>query len=117
VRPLSQAFGRGLVVGMPIFLKILAMVGTAAMVWVGGGIIIHGLEEFGFPAIGHGVHAAAEAAAHALPAGGAAAEWIVTAAASGVVGLVIGAALIPLVQAAAPLFRRVRGTAAEGATH
>jgi uncharacterized protein len=117
VRPLSQAFGRGLVVGMPIFLKILAMIGTAAMVWVGGGIIIHGLEEFGLPAIGHGVHAAAEAVAHALPAGGAAAEWIVTAAASGVVGLAIGAALIPLVQAAAPLFRRARGTATEGATH
>ena len=53
---------------MPYFLKALAVVGTAAMLWVGGGIIIHGLEEFGLSGIGHAVHGIAEAAAHALPA-------------------------------------------------
>jgi predicted DNA repair protein MutK len=117
VRPISQALGRGLVIGMPVFLKILAIVGTAAMVWVGGGIIIHGLEEFGFSALGHGVHAVAAAVAHALPAGGAVLEWLVSAAASGIVGLVIGGVLIPIVHIAAPLFRRARGTATEGAAH
>jgi predicted DNA repair protein MutK len=109
IRPVSQTVGRALVIGMPIFLKILAVVGTAAMVWVGGGIIIHGLEEFGFPAIGHAVHAAAESVAHALPAMPTAAEWLVTAAAAGVVGLLVGGALIPLVQFVAPLWKRMTG--------
>ena len=53
---------------MPVFLKALSVVGTAAMIWVGGGIIIHGLEEYGLPAVGHAIHAAAEAVAHAVPA-------------------------------------------------
>lgn len=47
LRPLTQGLGRGLVAGMPYFLQALSAVGTAAMLWVGGGIIIHGVEEFG----------------------------------------------------------------------
>jgi predicted DNA repair protein MutK len=116
LRPLTQGFGRGLVYGMPLFLKALSVVGTAAMIWVGGGIIIHGLEEYGLPALGHGIHAAAEAVGHALPAAAAAAEWIVAAAASGVFGLLMGAALIPFVQyVAAPAWKRLRGAGGEGA--
>ena len=75
--PVTKGFGRGLVIGMPYFLKALSMVGTAAMLWVGGGIIIHGLEEFGLSGIGHAVHGIAEAAAHAMPAIAAAVEWLV----------------------------------------
>jgi predicted DNA repair protein MutK len=93
---LSRAVGRGLVIGMPVFLKVLAVVGTAAMVWVGGGIVVHGLEEYGLPMIGHGIHRAAEIVAHAVPAGAGLVEWLVTAAGSGLVGLVLGAALIPI---------------------
>jgi len=94
---LSRTLGRGLVLGMPVLLIMLSVVGTAAMVWVGGGIIVHGLEEFGLPWLGHAVHAAAAATGHAVPAIAGAAEWIVTAAGSGVVGLVVGGALIPIV--------------------
>jgi len=95
--PLTKGLGRGLVIGMPYFLKVLSVVGTAAMLWVGGGIIIHGLEEFGLSGIGHAVHGIAEAAADALSAIEAAVQWLVAAAASGVFGLVVGALLIPLV--------------------
>ena len=110
LRPFTQALGRALVYGMPVFLKILSIVGTAAMVWVGGGIIVHGLEEYGLPALGHGIHAMAEAAAHAVPALAGALEWLVTAAASGVVGLILGAIIIPLVNyVAVPLAKRFRG--------
>jgi hypothetical protein len=116
LRPVSQGFGRGLVLGMPVLLKALSVVGTAAMVWVGGGIIVHGLEEYGLGALGHAIHGAAEAAGHALPSMAAAVEWTVTAAASGVVGLVVGAALIPFVEhVAAPLWQRLRGGGGEGA--
>ena len=57
-----RALGRGLVVGMPVLLKLLGLVGTAAMLWVGGGILLHGLEEYGVTAPGHVLHDAAAAA-------------------------------------------------------
>ena len=110
-RPITQGLGRGLVIGMPVFLKVLSVVGTAAMVWVGGGIIIHGLEEYGLGGIAHAVHGAAEAVGRAAPGVAGFLEWTVTAAASGVLGLLVGAALIPFVEhVAAPAFKRLRGT-------
>jgi uncharacterized protein len=110
----GRAVGRGLVLGMPVLLRLLGVVGTAAMLWVGGGIIIHGLEEYGLSALGHGVHAAAETVAHALPhALAGTAEWLVSAAAAGVFGLALGAAIIPLVQhVLAPVLARFRPGAA-----
>lgn len=94
---LTRAFGRALVRAMPVFLAALAMIGTAAMIWVGGGIIVHALEGYGFAAPAHLIHEAAVAATRLMPWAGAAGEWIVTAIGSGLVGLVIGALLIPLV--------------------
>jgi predicted DNA repair protein MutK len=115
LRPLTRGLGRGLVRGMPAFLKGLSVVGTAAMLWVGGGIILHGLEEYGITAPGQAVHAAAEAAAHALPAPARAVEWVVGVAASGLLGLVAGAALIPFVgHVAAPALRWARNFGGRG---
>ncbi|MFC3692868.1 DUF808 domain-containing protein [Chenggangzhangella methanolivorans] len=107
---LVRALGRGLVVGMPVFLKVLAIVGTAAMVWVGGGIVVHGLEEYGLGAIAHAIHDWAVAAGHAVPAAAGFAEWAVGAAAAGAIGLAIGFAIIPLVgYALAPAWDALRG--------
>jgi predicted DNA repair protein MutK len=92
----GRGLGRGIVRGMPVLLKILSVVGTAAMIWVGGGIILHGVEVYGPPAIGHAVHAAAAAVAHAIPPLAAILEWAVEAAISGVIGLLVGAASIPV---------------------
>ena len=89
--------GRALVIGVPYFLTALSLIGTAAMVWVGGGIFIHGLETYGLHQPAQLLHAAAEAVAAAMPAGGAAVGWIVTAAGSGLIGLLLGALLIPVV--------------------
>jgi uncharacterized protein len=88
--------GRALVHGMPYLLNGLAIVGTAAMIWVGGGIIVHGLEGYGLPSIAEAIHHAAEVASHALPPVAGAVEWMVTATGSGIVGLLVGAALIPV---------------------
>ncbi|MCJ2046003.1 DUF808 domain-containing protein [Methylobacterium sp. J-078] len=93
---LVRGIGRALVKGMPGFLKILAIVGTAAMIWVGGGILVHGLESYGLPQIGHAIHAAAVGAANVAGPLAGTVEWLVTAAGSGLVGLVVGAALIPV---------------------
>jgi uncharacterized protein len=109
VRPVTRAIGRGLVIGMPWFLKALSIVGTAAMVWVGGGIILHGLAGYGVPEPEHVIHGAAVAAAGAVPAPAGAVDWLVTAAGSGVAGLAVGAVLIPLVQfVVSPLIGLVR---------
>jgi predicted DNA repair protein MutK len=108
---ITRAAGRGLVHFMPVFLKVLAAIGTAAMVWVGGGIITHGLAGYGFPAIGDAIHhAAASASRSAPPDFASAVEWIATAAGSGIVGLAIGAGLIPLTgYIITPLWKTLRG--------
>ncbi len=115
---LTRSVGRGLVMGMPTFLKILAVVGTAAMVWVGGGIIVHGLEGYGLASIGHAIHTVAEAAAHTFSTASGAVEWIVSATGFGLVGLVIGAALIPMVGfVLAPAWAHVAALTGRGEKH
>lgn len=79
-----------LVRGMPVVLKLLTIVGTIAMVWVGGGIILHGLEAFGLGGPAHWIHGVG------LMAGGGFPGWVVEATLSGVVGLAVGVAVIPL---------------------
>jgi predicted DNA repair protein MutK len=75
----SQAIGRGLVKGMPKLLAALSTIGTAAMLWVGGQIIVHGFGVH--PAEFFGLHEGALA-------------WIADAALCGVVGLAIGAVIV-----------------------
>jgi predicted DNA repair protein MutK len=106
---IGRAFGRALVRGMPVFLAILSAVGTAAMIWVGGGIVLHGLEVYGPPSISSTLHAAAKIATHALPSAAGALEWIVGAAISGVLGLLIGAVTLPIVEfAVAPAWKGLK---------
>lgn len=106
----GRALGRGIVRGMPLLLNLLGVVGTAAMIWVGGGIILHGVEIYGPPAIGHAVKAAAEAVAHAAPPVAALLEWLVEAAISGVIGLLVGGVLLPVVGfILAPAWKAIKG--------
>ncbi|RKE53983.1 DUF808 domain-containing protein [Sphingomonas sp. PP-CC-1A-547] len=88
-----QAIGRGLVKGMPIVMSALSVIGTAAMVWVGGQIIVHGIEEFGLTALPHWIHDTAEAASHAVPFAKGAVNWVMNAFFSGIVGLILGGAI------------------------
>jgi predicted DNA repair protein MutK len=86
----AQTLGRGLVSGMPYVLTVLSVVGTAAMLWVGGGIVIHGLHELGWHGPGDLLHAAQHAVAHAAGPLGGALGWLAGAALSALVGLVLG---------------------------
>jgi hypothetical protein len=86
----AQGFGRGLVKAMPIVMSALGIIGTAAMVWVGGQIIIHGLAVFGVAGPEHLIHDIAVAAGEAVPAVSGLVEWLVGAIGAGIVGLVIG---------------------------
>lgn len=102
---LTRGLGRGLVRMMPGFMHLLTIVGTAAMLWVGGSIIIHGLEQLGFGWLGHQIHDLAAIAGHMVPAGWLGfTEWTAKAALDGVFGAVLGLALIPVVTQVARLF-------------
>ena len=106
---MSRALGRALVLGMPILLKLLSAVGTAAMIWVGGGIVLHGLEVYGPPQIQHAVEGAAEAVASLVPGLGPVLEWTTIAAISGVIGLAIGGVLLPVVEfVVSPAWKRIK---------
>ena len=80
----AQAIGRGLVKGVPVLMRALTVIGTAAMIWVGGDLLIHNVAEVGLPGPAEFVHHLAEGV------GGGALGWLVSAAIAGVVGLIVG---------------------------
>jgi predicted DNA repair protein MutK len=87
----TQAFGRGLVHVVPKLLGSLSVIGTAAMLWVGGGILLHGLEEMHvLTAVSHALHDLA----HDLGHGNGFIEWLVTALGGAVAGTVVGAIIV-----------------------
>jgi len=98
---ISGPIGRALVRGMPPFLETLSLVGMVAMLWVGGGILVHGLAQFGFAQPEHIIHAMAEAVGNAIPFDGGIVTWVVSAAGAAVLGLVAGgitAAIVAIVR-------------------
>ena len=105
---LTRALGRGIVRAMPGFMVLLMVVGTAAMLWVGGSIILHALDQMGWPALYDWIHHVAEAAAQGAAQWAGFVKWGVTALMDGVFGLALGAALIPLgTRIVAPVWARV----------
>ena len=86
----EKKLGAGLLHAMPRLLAVLSVVGTAAMLWVGGGIIIHGFHELGV----HGPSDAAHAVQHAVEVStgalGGVLGWLTYAVLSAIVGLVLG---------------------------
>ncbi|HEV7313451.1 DUF808 domain-containing protein [Sphingopyxis sp.] len=88
-----KAIGRGLVSFMPKLLSALALIGTAAMLWVGGQIFLHGLDEYHIGNIGHGLHDFAHSVAGGLPGAGVW-EWLINAGGAGVFGLLLGGVIV-----------------------
>ena len=89
----ARAFGRGLVKAMPVVMSGLSTVGTFAMLWVGGGILLHGSHTLGLTWPAEPVEHLSHAAAHALGPVGGVAGWLTTAVISTVIGVVIGGAI------------------------
>ena len=87
----AASFGRGLVRAMPVVMAVLSTVGIAAMLWVGGHILLVGLDELGFSALYDLVHHLEEDVAGVLGGVGA---WLTNTAASAVLGLVVGAVIV-----------------------
>ena len=87
---LLRALGRGLVSGMPPFLKLLSIVGMLAMLWVGGGIILHGLAELGWKAPEYGLLAFAGRVGEAVGLASGFLAWLIHASGGAVIGVVLG---------------------------
>ena len=90
-------FGRGLVLAMPKLLTALTVVGTAAMLWVGGHILLVGTDELGLTFLYDAVHHLEKVAEDATGAIGPVVSWLVNTLASALLGLVVGAAVVVVV--------------------
>eukprot|EP00752_Nemacystus_decipiens_P019015 g17071.t1 len=114
----TRAFGRGLVQAMPKVMLIISTVGTAAMLWVGGSIIVHGLRDLGWSLPYETIHHLAESVSHSLTVAPAFVAWLVTATLDGIIGLIWGLMLIPIaLNVLVPLARSFGGKKSEDAAH
>ena len=89
----TQAVGRFLVRGMPKLLALLSTVGIVAMLWVGGHILLVGVDELGW----HGPYSLVhhlEEAVHGVAGVGGLLAWLANTLASAVIGLVVGAVVV-----------------------
>ncbi|MGY1772995.1 DUF808 domain-containing protein [Blastococcus sp. SYSU D00813] len=93
----TARFGRGLVKAMPRLLTALAVIGTAAMLWVGGHILLVGTHDLGWHPLYDFVHHLEEGAHDATGGLGGVVGWLVNTLASAVVGLAVGAVVVAVV--------------------
>jgi predicted DNA repair protein MutK len=103
-------FGRGLVKAMPRLLSALTVIGTAAMLWVGGHILLVGMHELGFDLLYDPLKSLEDAAKEATGALGGVVKWLVDTLASALLGLAVGALVVVLLNLT--LHRRKAGSAA-----
>jgi predicted DNA repair protein MutK len=90
----AAKFGRGLVKAMPKVLTALSVIGTAAMLWVGGHILLDGADKLGWHFPYSVVHHAEKAVHDATGALGGVFGWTVNTLLSAVVGLIIGGLIV-----------------------
>jgi predicted DNA repair protein MutK len=95
-----KAIGMGLVHVVPTLLSSLSKIGTAAMLWVGGGILLHGMEELGAPRIPQFFHDIAHKVYELVGGGavGATLEWITNAIGAAIAGAAIGVVIAMIVR-------------------
>ncbi|MDP2121102.1 MAG: DUF808 domain-containing protein [Hoeflea sp.] len=86
----TRSLGRLIVRGMPAFMDMISTIGTAAMLWVGGSIIIHGLENFGLTEIGHFVGDMSARVRELVTVAPGFLGWATEALLSGIFGLAVG---------------------------
>ena len=95
----ARAFGNALVRIVPKMLSALSLIGTAAMLWVGGGILLHGLEELHIlETIPHTLHEWSANAGEATGMVGPVVEWFLYALGSAVAGIIVGGIIVLIVR-------------------
>ena len=92
-----RALGRGIVKSMPAVMILISTVGTVAMLWVGGSILVHGVHDLGWHLPFEQIKNAAKLAAVTVDTARGFVNWAVTAGLDGIIGLATGLVLIPVV--------------------
>ncbi|HEX5729418.1 DUF808 domain-containing protein [Microbacterium sp.] len=105
-----RSTGERIVRSMPTVFRVISIIGTVAMLWVGGHLVIANLAE----TFWDGPYNLLHAATHAIEALGPVAEWVVDTALSGLFGLVVGLIIAGIVFAAMRVAKR---KAPVGASH
>jgi predicted DNA repair protein MutK len=90
----ARGVGRGLLAAMPRLLTTLSVVGVAAMIWVGGHILLVGLDDLGLHAPYSWVHHAEEVVHDATGAVGGIFGWLTNTVGSAILGLLVGAVVV-----------------------
>ncbi len=95
----ARMVGDALVHFVPKMLTGLSGIGTAAMLWVGGGILLHGLEVLHIAeTIPRTVHDWSKRAGDAVGAMGGIVEWLLYAIGASIAGLIIGGIIVLVVR-------------------
>jgi len=102
----SRSLGRAILAFAPMLMKLLTIVGTAAMFLVGGGILVHGV-----PLLAHAIETAA-ASPGSLAGLGGVLKILLAAIGDMIVGVVAGALVLGAVLAAKRVFGKKRESAA-----
>jgi len=92
----SQKLGRSMVSAMPKLLSGLTIVGTAAMLWVGGHILLVGTDELGWHGPYDFVHDLEKRVDDVGGIGGLLA-WLINTGISAIIGLAVGALVVAVV--------------------
>ncbi|WP_408924555.1 DUF808 domain-containing protein [Corynebacterium tuberculostearicum] len=105
----NSTIGTALVKGMPVVLDIIGVIGTAAMLWVGGHIVVKGLHEFGMDQPHEFIASVTENISNGALA------WLADTGMSMVCGLVLGTVVATIVMAVKASFGKTSATSAEPA--
>lgn len=100
----AQKLGRGMLLAMPVLLTALSSVGTLAMLWVGGHILVDGAKKLGFMPPYDAIHAIEHAVHEATGALGGVLGWLTNSTLSGIVGLVLGTIVAVLLHKVPAMF-------------
>ncbi|MBF1087116.1 MAG: DUF808 family protein, partial [Schaalia sp.] len=99
-----RSLGRAIVKTAPALFRGIGIVGTVAMLWVGGHLVIANLAEVGVPVFHHIL----EVAEHAVASAGGFVTWLVETLLSGIFGVILGAVIAWIVVGASALVRQAR---------
>jgi len=98
----TRRIGARIVRAMPMVFRVISVIGTVAMLWVGGHLVIANLAE----TVWHGPYDLLHVIEHALEAAGPVVVWVADTAVSAVAGLALGMVVVGIVLG----IGRLRGT-------
>jgi hypothetical protein len=97
--PPARRIGDALVRIVPKMLSALSTIGTVAMLWVGGGILLHGLEVLHFlDQLPHGLHEFSAHVGENAGMMGGIVQWLIYALGSALAGIIVGGVLVVIVR-------------------